>query len=65
MYGTYLRLDITVHDGWRAVVRAAAAEKLTPLARRDAARREARHRFYRAMLAHHQEAQRLVRTWRL
>ena len=23
-YGTYLRLDITVHDGWRAVVRAAA-----------------------------------------
>lgn len=25
MYGTYLRFDITVHDGWRAVVRAAAA----------------------------------------
>ena len=28
MYGTYLRLDIAVHDGWRIVVRA-AAKKLT------------------------------------
>ncbi len=64
MYSTYLRLDITIHDGWRTVVRA-AANKLTTLARRDLARREARHRFYRAMLAHHREAQRLVRTWRL
>ena len=64
MYGTYLRLDITVYDGWRTVVRA-AAKKLTTLARGDPAQREARHRFYRAMLAHHQEAQRLVRTWRL
>ena len=64
MYGTYLRLDITVHDGWRTVVRV-AAKKLTALARRDPARREVRHRFYREMLAHHQEAQRLVRAWRL
>ena len=64
MYGTYLRLNVTVHDGWRAVVRA-AAKKLTALARRDPARREVRHRFYRAMLAHRQEAQHLVRTWRL
>jgi hypothetical protein len=64
MYGTYLRLDITVHDGWRAVIRA-AAKKLTPQARRDPAQREARQRFYREMLAHHQEAQRLVQTWRL
>ena len=64
MYGTYLRLEITDHDGWRTVVRA-AARKLTTLARRDPARREARHRFYREMRAHHQEAQRLVRTWRL
>ena len=30
MYGTYLRLDITVHDVWRTVVRA-AAKKLTAL----------------------------------
>jgi len=28
MYGTYLRLDITVHDSWRTVVRA-ASRKLT------------------------------------
>jgi len=52
MYGTYLRLDITVHDGWRTVVRA-AARKLTPCALRDPAHREARHCFYRQMLAHH------------
>ena len=64
MYGAYLRLDITVHDCWRTVVRA-AAKKLTPRARRDPAHRQARHRFYREMLAHHQEARRLVRTWRL
>lgn len=64
MYGTYLRLNITVHDGWRAVVRA-AAEKLTPQARRDPAHREVRHCFYRQMLAYHHEAQQLVRTWRL
>ena len=64
MYGTYLRLNVTVHDGWRTVVRA-AARKLTALARRDPARRKARHRFYREMRAHHQEAQRLVRAWRL
>jgi hypothetical protein len=64
MYGTYLRLDITVHDCWRAVIRA-AAKKLTPRARRDPAHRDARHLFYWQMLAHHREAQRLVRTWRL
>ncbi|AGK59800.1 hypothetical protein HYPDE_40658 [Hyphomicrobium denitrificans 1NES1] len=64
MYGTYLRLDITVDDGWRTVIRA-AARKLTRRARRDPARRQARHRFYREMLAHHQDPQRLVRTWRL
>ena len=64
MYGAYLRLNVTVHDGLRTVVRA-AARKLTALARRDPAPRNTRHRFYREMLAHHREAQRLVRTWRL
>lgn len=64
MYGTYLRLDITVHDGWRAVVRA-AAQKLKPRARHDLALRGERHRFYREMLAYHDQAQELVRTWRL
>ena len=63
-YGTYLRLDITVHDGWRAVVRA-AAKKLTPDARRDPTKREVRHRFYRQMLEHHREAQEIVSYWRL
>ena len=64
MYGTYLRLDITVHDGWRAVIRA-AARKLTREARRGPAHRNARHRFYRQMLTHHRDARRLVSTWRL
>jgi hypothetical protein len=64
MYGTYLRLDITVHDGWRAVVRA-AAKKLTRRFHCDRAQRTARHRFYRQMLKYHRNAQRLVRHWRL
>jgi len=63
-YGTYLRLDITVHDGWRAVV-CAAARKLTPEARRDPAKRNVRHRFYRQMLEFHREAQEIVSYWRL
>ena len=64
MYATYLRLDVTVHDDWRAVIRA-AAKKLTLCALRDPAHRNARHRFYREMLTHHREAQRLVLAWRL
>lgn len=63
-YGTYLRLDIIVHDGWRAVVRA-AAKKLNPEARRDPAQREARHRFYRQMLDYHRDALAIVSYWRL
>ena len=63
-YGTYLRLDITVHDSWRAVVRA-AAKKLTAEARHDPAKREVRHRFYRQMLEYHREAQEIVSYWRL
>jgi hypothetical protein len=62
--GTYLRLDITVHDNWRTVVRA-AAHKLTPDCRRDPANRVARHNFYRAMLAEHGRAQQLVDRFRL
>ena len=64
MHGTYLRLDITVHDGWRAVVRA-AARKLKPRARRDPMLRGERHCFYRQMLAYHDQAQKIVRAWRL
>lgn len=64
MYGTYLRLGITVHDGWRAVVRA-ASRKLTRLSRRDPNHRAARKAFYRQMLAYHRQAQEIVATWRL
>lgn len=63
-YGTYLRLGITVHANWRAVVRA-AAKKLTLQARRDPAKRESRHRFYRQMLDYHREAQKIVSYCRL
>ncbi len=63
-YGTYLRLDITVHASWRTVVRA-AARKLTPEARRDPAKRATRHQFYRQMLEYHRGAQETVSHWRL
>jgi hypothetical protein len=64
MYGTYLRLDITVWASDRAVSRA-ARRKLTRSARRDPAKREARRRFYSEMLQHHANAQRLVAEFRL
>jgi hypothetical protein len=64
MCGTYLRLDVTVHDGRRAVVRA-AARKLTWRARRDPGSRAARKRFYREMLDYHRQAQDIVATWLL
>ncbi len=63
MHGTYLRLDITVHDGWRAVVRA-ASRKRSRQALRDPRHRAARKRFYRQMLAFHRQAQDVVITWR-
>lgn len=64
MYGTYLRLDITVHDGWRAVVRA-GSRKLNRQALRDPNRRAAPKAFYRQMLAYHRQAQEIVAIWRL
>ena len=64
MYGTYLRLDITVHESWRAVVRA-ASRKLTRQARHDPKHRTARKRFYRQMLDYHRQEQTIVRTWQL
>ncbi len=64
MYGTYLRLDVTVHDNWRMVVRA-ASRKLNRQALRDPKRRTARKEFYRQMLAYHRQAQDIVLTWRL
>jgi hypothetical protein len=64
MYGTYLRLNITVRDSWRAVVRA-ASRKLTRQARRDPGHRAARKRFYREMLDYHRQEQEIVAAWRL
>lgn len=64
MYSTYLRLDIMVWDSNRAVIRA-ARRRLARSARRDPAKREARKRFYREMLRHHADAQRLVAHFRL
>lgn len=40
----YLRLPVSVHDGWRAVVRA-SADKRTRACRRDPRRRAARKTF--------------------
>jgi hypothetical protein len=64
MSGTYLRLDITVHDSWRVVVRASAL-KLPLDCRRDLTMRAARKRFYRSMLAEHARAQKLVAQFKL
>ena len=64
MYGTYLRLGVTVWASNREVIRA-ARRKLTPSARHDPAKREARKRFYSEMLEHHANAQRLVAESRL
>lgn len=64
MYGTYLRLDVKVWASDRTVIRAARS-KLARSARRDPAKREARKRFYREMLEHHANAQRLVAGFRL
>ena len=64
MYATYLRLDIMIWDNDRAVI-PAARRKLTITARRDPAKRDARKFFYREMLHHHADAQRLVAQFRL
>ncbi|NWG24490.1 MAG: hypothetical protein HXY30_08785 [Pseudorhodoplanes sp.] len=64
MFGTYLRLDVTVWASDRAVIRA-ARRKLARSARRDPAKREVRKRFYREMLEHHANAQHLVAEFRL
>jgi hypothetical protein len=64
MYATYLRLDILVWDSDRTVIRAARG-RLARTARRDPAQRDARKRFYRDMLRHHADTQRLARHFRL
>ncbi len=63
MYGTYLRLDITVHDGWRLSFAQRPAAYATGAARSQAC--AARKRFYRQMLDYHCQSQEIVMTWRL
>ncbi len=64
MYATYLRLDLTVWDSDRAVIRA-ARRRPARLVLRDPTWRDLRKRFYRDMLRHHADAQRLVAQFRL
>jgi hypothetical protein len=64
LYATYLRLDIMAWDSDRAVIRAARRKFARPVLR-DPSRRDARKRFYREMLRHHADAQRLVTQFRL
>lgn len=64
MYETYLRLYILVWDSDRSVIRA-ARRRLAPVIRRDPTKRDARKRYYRDMLRHHADAQRLVAHFRL
>jgi hypothetical protein len=62
--GTYERLGVTVFANSREVIRA-ASRKLKPKARFGRKHREARHAFYRKMLACHHAALELVITFRL
>lgn len=64
MFATYLRLRVSIHASGGAVVRAAAA-RVTPQVRRDPRFREARKKFYRAMLRHHAACQDLAARHRL
>lgn len=64
MYATHLRLGIRVWDSDRAMIRAARS-KLASAALLDPARRDGRKHFYRDMLRHHADAQRIVLHFRL
>jgi hypothetical protein len=62
--GTYERLGVTVFASNREVIRA-ASRKLKPKARFGRKLREARHAFYRDILACHRAARELVIRVRL
>jgi hypothetical protein len=63
-YATYQRLNLHVGASNREVIKA-ASKKLKPKVRYAFMHREARHQFYRDMIAHHNMARDLVRQWRL
>ena len=64
MYGTYTRLNLSVHASDLAVIRA-ARRKVARKHRTARAMREARHAFYRTMLQYHHDARAIVNDWRL
>ena len=64
MYGTYCRLRISIWASDFEVIRA-ARKKIVKKFRTDRAKRDARHKFYEAMLGYHHEARQLALRSRL
>ena len=62
-FATYCRLGVPVWAPDRAVIRAARGKLLKTSLRRE--HRDARHDFYRTMLAHHHGEQDLCRRFAL
>lgn len=62
--GTYMRLDLNIHDSPRTVIRRSAQLILKPL-RFDRSWRRQRKEFYRIMLLNHEKAKRLAANHRL
>lgn len=63
-HGTYMRLGLPTSATEREVMRAGLL-KIKRSARFSYAHRDARKRFIGQLLANHQQAQQLVREWRL
>lgn len=63
-YGTYLRLGVPVWASARAVIRR-ASKKIRKRSRFKRDQRKERHKFYREMLRHHANQQKLCRIWRM
>ena len=64
MYGTYSRLRLHVSASDTEVVRAARRVLKMPECLGTRRKRQARRRFYRAMLKHHHDEQALFRRYR-
>jgi len=64
MFASYNRLNVSIYDSDRTVIRACRV-MMNIGARRDRTRREARHSFYRSMLEYHRKALELAAQWRL
>lgn len=64
MFGTYQRLGVHVWSSNRVLLRL-ARKMIAPAYRSRQDYRDARHKFYREMIAHHHNEQTLMREWRL